>query len=220
MSLFGLPFFGKNKERETIELLKQDMALIYESSCMLVELFKAFNLGDEGKVSDKASVIDDLEKQVDGLRRRIEESIYSGAFLPMGRSRVFDFAEKIDDIADSVQDTAHMFGFIANDLRIPGVDGLLGELLEVTRECVLKLREAVDSIGVSDDLKSLIIEVEDIEHKADLIEENIFRVLYEGEHSTKPLILYSKLIEFVGMISNNCETASDTLSMIDLILKP
>lgn len=221
MGVFNfIPFLGRNEEKRTIELLKEDMNLVYEIVCELNSLFAAFKDGDESVVVEKRDSIDSVEHQVDGLRRQIEESLYSGAFMPISRGRILDFAEKIDDIADVTQDTAHMTSFITKDLRVPEVDGMLGEHINKTCECVMHLKDAVNEIDDGRKIRDLIKKVEDAEHEVDLIERRIFHSLYNAVQETKPLLLYSKLIEFAGEISNTAEDASDMLSLLLLMHKP
>jgi len=218
MGMFDmLPFIGKSKERETIQLLHEQLALVFESACELERLFADFQVGSEAGVKARADSIDRLEKRTDVLRRQIEESLYSGAFLPMSRSRILDFSEKADDVADAIQDAAHMSKFIPKSRRIPQVDEALRDHLKETVDCVRHLKEAVDAIDDEAKIKALILAVEKEEHDVDLIEERIFKLLYEDEHPVNPLLLYSKLIEFAGEISNKAEEASDALSLVVLM---
>ena len=45
-------------------------------------------MGDDAQVSEKMEYIDRQEHEADELRRQIEESLYSGAFLPLSRGRI------------------------------------------------------------------------------------------------------------------------------------
>lgn len=221
MGIFDLlPLVGRNKERDTIIFLQEETALVYESVCELGFLFDGFHIGDEKIVVEKRDVINGLEKKSDEVRRQIEESLYQGAFLPMSRSRILDLAEKTDEVADLVQDSSHLIGHISGDVRVSELDDLVKEQISETVECVKHLKEAVDAIDEEAKVKELIKKVEVEEHHVDLIEDKLFKKLYSQDYTPKSLILYGKLIEFIGKISNKAEDASDTLSLILLMHNP
>ncbi|MFH1789204.1 MAG: TIGR00153 family protein [Candidatus Altiarchaeota archaeon] len=221
MGLFDLlPLVGRNKERETIGFLQEETCLVYESVRELGLLFYGFHERDDKIVSEKRDSINALEKKSDGLRRQIEESLYQGAFLPMSRSRILDLAEKTDEVANLVQDAAHLTQHMSGDIRVPELDELLKEQVKETLDCVKHLKEAVEQIDDDEKVRQLIKKVEVEEHHVDLIENKLFKKLYEEDYKPKTLILYGKLIEFVGKISNKAEDASDTLSLILLMHNP
>ena len=221
MSVFDfLPFSGRNREQDTIALLKKQVSQVYASVEELVVLMTAYIAGDDVLCGEKRKSIDVLERECDDVRRLIEETLYSGAFLPLSRSRILDFAEKVDDIADAVQDTAHITKYLTGELRLSDVDSILSDLVGKTKECVKHLHDAVYSFDDEEKVKQLISQVDREEHEVDQIEEKVFNMLYIQDHPFKSLHLYSKLLDFAGGISNRAEDASDTLSLIVLMHKP
>lgn len=215
-----LPFFGRKKERETISLIKEQIGVVYDAVSQLGGVFSAIETGDESSLAEKRRIIDDLEHHADGIRREIEENLYSGAFLPMSRSEILGFAEQVDEIADVAQDVSHLTFFL-DDVKIDDdLLKLLKEHTEVTLECVRCLKNAIECIDKSEGVKESINRCREGEHNADKIERSAFQLLYKSGHEAKDLILLSKLIELMGQISNYAEDASDTLSLILLMHRP
>lgn len=215
-----LPFFGRKKERETISLIKEQIGVVYDTVSQLGGVFSAIETGDESSLAEKRKIIDDLEHHADGIRREIEENLYSGAFLPMSRSEILGFAEQVDEIADVAQDVSHLTFFL-DDVKIDDdLLKLLKEHTEVTLECVRCLKNAIECIDKSEGVKESINRCREGEHNADKIERSAFQLLYKSGHEAKDLILLSKLIELMGQISNYAEDASDTLSLILLMHRP
>jgi len=218
-SIFSnFPLLGSGKEKKTLVRIAEHVKVSLEAVEGLDSVLVEFSKGS-GKVEDRVRYVDGLEKAGDVLRREIEEDLYSGAFLPISRSRVLDFAENVDKISDAAEDASKLLSFLKKDEVPEELMVLLRSGVAKGAESVKLLKEGIEAIEDLDKVRFLIKEVRRREHESDEITHNAFAVLYGHDHSDRVLFLLAKLIELIGNISDVAEDASDSLSLIVLMHK-
>lgn len=218
ISVFSdLPIFGEGKEKKTLERISEHVRITLETVSELECMLSDFSEGLD--VYGRQKRIDGLEKAADMLRREIEEDLYSGAFLPLSRSRILDFAENVDKIADAAEDSSKILLYFKREEFPEELLPFLKEAVCKAIESIKLLKEATDNIEDLERVRTLIREIRLVEHESDEIAEKAYNVLYRADHSGKVLILLSKLIECVSRLSDTTEDASDSLSLIVLMHK-
>jgi len=217
LNIFNL--LGRGREQKTLNLLDEEMKTVHQTVIELKGVLEDLRNLDVKGLEERRQRISTLEHKSDGIKRRVEEEIYRGAFLPMSRSRILNFAEEVDEIANVTQDVSNMTVFFEEPINQELYD-VLSKHLEVTIECVESLMEGFKCLDNHAGIKKCIIKVEEKEHEADLLEYSAFKLMYKKLDGAKQLLTTSKLIEFIGRISNKAEDASDTLSLIVLMHKP
>jgi predicted phosphate transport protein (TIGR00153 family) len=205
MKIFDkIPFMVESREEKTLMKIKEHL----ETTCHVVReldsVFEALEIGDYELLKEKQKSVASLETNADKLRRDIEEDLYSGAFLPISRSRILDFVEKADEIADTAEDASNLLTFLE---RRESLDS------------VKLLAESIDSIEDLEKIREIVKKIRAKEHESDETGRKAYKYLYKKERSAKSLQLLSKLIEFINDISNKAEDASDSLSLIVLMHK-
>jgi predicted phosphate transport protein (TIGR00153 family) len=221
MNLLDLiPFFGRSKEEDTVSLIKEHMNLVYGAVESTRDAIEALVRKDYLLFKGKASSVNSLEDRADSVTRRIEENLYSGAFLAVSRSRILDFAEEVDNIADSAKDAVNIGDIIMTMDIDESFHTLLQRHMEATLECVAYLKKCVESMNNPDEIPRLIEKVREQEHKVDTIAAELFRLIRDQKYDTKNFIIMSKMFEFMDDISDSAEDASDDLKLIMLINRP
>jgi predicted phosphate transport protein (TIGR00153 family) len=221
MGLFDLiPFLGGSREADTIGLIQEQMLLVHASVESTRDAVEALARGDKKLFEEKRDVVNALEDRIDGITRKIEENLYSGAFLAVSRSRILDFAEEVDDIADAAKDVVNIGDVMAYMQVGEDFHALLHEHMEATLECVGYLGKCVENINNPKRLLEYIPKVREQEHRVDTIASQLFRFIRSPTYDAKNFILISKMIEFMDTISDRSEDASDTLKLITLMHKP
>lgn len=221
MSLFDLlSFVGRSREADTLDLIQEQVALVYSSVESTRDAVGALAGGDRRLFGEKRDVVNALEDRIDGITRKIEENLYSGAFLAVSRSRILDFSEEVDDIADATKDVVNIGDImgsmpIGDKLRV-----LLSKHMDATLECVGYLKKCVENIDKPEKMVEFIMRVREQEHKVDTIASELFHFIRNPEYDAKSFILISKMIEYMDTISDRSEDASDTLKLITLMHKP
>jgi predicted phosphate transport protein (TIGR00153 family) len=219
VSIFSsFPLFGSGKEKKTLIRIADHVKVSLEAVEGLDSALLEFSKGGS-RFEERVRYVDGLEKAGDVLRREIEEDLYSGAFLPISRSRVLDFAENVDKISDAAEDASKLLSFLKKDEVSEDLLVLLRAGVAKAADSVRLLKEAVESIEDLDKVRSLIKEVRRREHESDEIAHNSFAVLYGHDHGERVLFLLAKLIDSISSISDVSEDASDSLSLIVLMHK-
>jgi len=218
--LSELHVLGESREKKTLEKIKQHTALAYETVKELYDAVEAFEGCNNDCFREKQKRVDLLEKKADRLRREIEEDLYSGAFLPISRSRILDFAENIDKVSDTAEDASKMLFFLRRDEVSNELLTLLKEGIGKALDSVNLLKESIDQLENLDVMRSIIKRIRAKEHESDEVTYKAYELIYgEDEKSPKVLHLLTKLVEFVSDISDKAEDASDSLSLIVLMHK-
>jgi len=216
MSFGIIPFLGRSKERETIELLKGHVDIVCKSVDELSGIFSDLEKGDYTDLEEKRNRVSNLEADADRKRREIEESLYKGAFLPMSRSQIFNFAENVDRIAGIAEDLAKGSVFLEGKNVPRELLSLLQEQLGKTIRCVDLLKECMENIDDTENLRKLIADIRMKEHELDDYSDRSLHALYDCECDAKTLLILSQLIRLLSNIPNQAEDASDVLSLIML----
>jgi len=116
MRIFGeIPFLGETREKKTLMKIKKHLETTYRVIKELDNAFEALEKEDYELLKEKQKNVASLEREADELRREIEEDLYSGAFLPISKSRILDFAEKVDETADAAEDASKLLTFLKGD---------------------------------------------------------------------------------------------------------
>jgi len=220
MSLFDrIPFLPKGGEVKTIELLKREASLVLECTRQLECAFTQLSGGNKDGLAECIKKINEAEHESDTVRRGIEAELYSGAFLPISRSRILDLAEAVNDIGDQAQDAAKIMEYIDGGKLGKELGGVLSQTMGKTVDCVSELESAIINIEDEALVAKHVDGVEKLEHEIDLLGHDAYKIIY-AKSDAKSTIVLTKLVEYVEAVSNRAEDASDVLSLIILIHKP
>jgi predicted phosphate transport protein (TIGR00153 family) len=215
-----IPLFGGSKEKDTIDLIQEQVSLVYTSVEHTRDAIEALAGGNRELFEEKRDTVNKLEDQIDGITRKIEESLYSGAFLAVSRSRLLDFAEDVDDVVDAAKDVVNIVDVMAGMKLEEGFHKMLKRHMDATVECVGFLKKCVENINDSEKISEYIMKVRHEEHIVDTIAAELFHSIRGPNYDAKNFVLLSKMLEFMNSISDRSEDASDTLKLITLMHKP
>ncbi|OYT39117.1 MAG: TIGR00153 family protein [Candidatus Altiarchaeales archaeon ex4484_43] len=219
MKLFNLiPALAGEREKETIQLIKEHADMTYRVVCEFKNAFNALEKKDYKTLKEKVDRVSSLESRADDLRREIEEKMYSGAFLPGSRRIILNFAERVDDVADAAQDAARILIFLEDREISKDMFDLLELELKDGLDTIDIVRESISDLRNVDEIRLAIGRVREKEHESDEIANKIYSILYRNvKHDPITVLLLSKLITYIGNISDKAEDATDALSLIILL---
>jgi hypothetical protein len=215
MPFFNLiPALTGGREKETLQLIKAHADMTYQVVLEFSEAYDAFRKGDRSIVEEKVKDVCRVESKADDLRRKIEENLYSGAFLPVSRSLVLNFAERVDEVADAAQDAARILVYL-KERKVPSdLLTLIQKEIAASLETAEALRRSVADFSKADEVKAKIDYIRAKEHECDEIEDLAYTRMYDSVTDPILALLLSKLIEYSGNISDRAEDATDTLSLM------
>jgi hypothetical protein len=201
--------YGKKEER-VIENIKKHLELL----CNACDSFhRAMDENDKNLVRE----VVDSEREGDSIRREIIANIYAGAFLPYLRPDLCRFAEIVDKVFDSLQETA--FNFLEVKLpehirdecvRIAFLNAKMCEMLLISFEAMLQ----------GEDLREKALAIRIYEKKIDDIKFTVIRDLrkipvddfWQGR-------ILSDFVSGLTSISDTMEDAGDHLQIISVSMK-
>lgn len=94
--------FGKD-EANVQKLFKEHVGKVHRSLEILQEVMKAY-LANDPELREKSYLLHKTEHEADVIRRRIQQAIAAGAFLPFYREDYISLADFIDKVANRAVD--------------------------------------------------------------------------------------------------------------------
>lgn len=217
-SFFGL--FGDSPFPYLSEMADK----VKECSDEVPVLFDAFFEGDYDEVLSIAERISHLEHEVDVVKTRIRDSMPKTRFLPVDRRDLLEVLATLDAVADCAEDVGKLFSLREMEPHKELIEPLKSLVRRVDRT-VTKAVEIVGSLEVLADVSftgkeatrvvKMIDELNRLEHKADLAQDELARVLFGMEDEIKPasLFVWNKIFNKVGDMANSAEKMGNRLRL-------
>lgn len=217
-SFFGI--FAKSP----FPLLKEMAHKVKECTDQVPLLFDAFFEGDYDQVRAIAENISHLEHEVDIAKTGIRDRMPKSIFMPVDRRDLLDVLAALDAVADCAEDVGILFTLREMEPH-PELIEPLKKLVRRVNKTVEKAVEIVDALDVladvsftgpeADRVVKMIDELNRLEHKADLVQDDLARTLFAIEDSIKPgsLLLWNKIFNKVGDMANSAEKMGNRLRL-------
>ena len=217
-SFFGL--FGESPFLYLREMAHQ----VKECADEVPLLFEAFFDGDYDKVLAKAERISHLEHEVDVLKTRIRDNMPKTRFMPVDRRDLLEVLANLDAVADAAEDVGKLFMMRKMEPHEQLVEPLKSLVRRVERTVaqavdVVESLEVLADVGFSgreaDRVMEKLDELNRLEHKADLVQDELARQLFAIEDDIKPgsLIVWNKIFNEVGDMANSAERMGNRLRL-------
>ncbi|AEH24425.1 TIGR00153 family protein [Pyrococcus yayanosii] len=209
-----MPILG-GKEDEVFEKIEEHVEVVGETLGALKELIRAYLDGDVESAEKLVKAVEGKESQADELRREVELMLYGGAFIPANRGDYARLSELIDNVADAAESAAHVLIFakpdVPADLKME-----IWELVEESLKTFDYLKEAVLSLNRDvDDALRLSKKTEEQEEKADKVEYDLLRKIFESSTlSTYAKLIWNQVITKIGDVADRAEDASDQVMLM------
>lgn len=211
-----MPLFG-GKENDVFKAIDSHMAVVDETLKAFRALVEAYLEGDMERAEAFEREVNELETKADKLRRSIEMMLYEGAFLPVNRGDYVRLSELIDQVADAAESAAHTI--ILAKPKVPKeLKEKFIELVDVSIETYKKLVEAVKTLNTDvDRAMELAKAVEDAEEKADDVEYNLKKEVFESDTiTTYAKLVWNQILTKIGDIADRAEDASDQVLLMSV----
>ncbi len=220
MALNILPFFGRDKEKETVKWFLKHAETIQSMAKPLSEILDAaFKKKDFELVIEKFKEINTLEKEADKARRTTAALLYEGAFLPTMRSRLYGLSGRMDDIADAIKNVCNMLHYLKGKKVPPG-----------TVEILLKLGDnAVKAAGLTKlilqalfdnkpEFTTLSNQIKDLEEKSDLYQREMFdRIFFDRNMNPVTVQIVGWVGHSLSEVCDNAKHSVDTMTLLKIM---
>jgi predicted phosphate transport protein (TIGR00153 family) len=202
------------KEKKAMEQIICHMDLVAECATQLAIAYKSYLEKPEEEFIIEAKRTREIETQADEARRKVELTIYSGAFMPLHREDYLNLAETIDMVADQSVSVVNILQLTG--IKIPkSVEDRIRDMIEESIQCVDTLKKCVSAcISKRKKAAALARRVEELEEDIDEKEFNLRSDLYGMKIDGYDKILLNDLVEKIGDISDIAEDASDLIVIL------
>ena len=220
MALRILPLFGRNKEKETVQLFLEHVDIVKKMSDPLKEAVKlTFEEKKFKLVSKKAEEIKALEKKADAVRKKTAVLLYEGAFLPVVRSRLYDLSGRIDNVCDKINNVANTLHYLKDKKVSSNVTNIISKLADNASRSAELIQPALKALfDNKPEFQSLNDKISHLEQKSDIYQREMFdKILFDKKMN--PVTIH--IIGWVGhTLSEVCDEAkhvSDTMSLLKIM---
>jgi hypothetical protein len=210
--------FGQGREREVRTLILQHLDKVGECVARTREVLDDYLAGRLDAAKSGAISVDHTETDADNLRRSVNDLLYRGAFLPIFRSDIHGFVERLDMVADAAETTCDFLlgqrPEFQDDLGEP-----LRQIAARTQEAFAALHTAVTTFFASGDeqvLRDRLRIVGVTESEIDDIEWKLTRQIFTSDLPLAHQIHLKQFLETFTEISDQIEDTGDRLEIIHI----
>lgn len=219
MKLGILPMIGRATEKETLNLFIEHVSIIDDMRLPLKELLNAALNKKDSLVKKKIAEISELESKADSVRRKTAGRLYSGAFLPVMRSPLYQLSLKIDDVANTIQDAANLFKHLKGRSMPKKAVPFFKELVEISDKATVLLKKTLlDLFDNQKEFENNVQRIRETEKSGDEIQSKLFDVLYsEKNMKSLTLQLLIKIGHTLANISDEIEDVGDLMVLLKIL---
>lgn len=198
------------KKNDYFELITKQSAYCVEASNLLEEILCKFNAES---VSAYRSQMHEIEHNADGVQHDILRKLSTEFITPIDQEDILRLVQIIDDITDALDE-------VILDVYMYHIDEIpenTAELSQVVNRCVKALYEAAGELKnfkKPENLRSLLIKVNDIEIEADHIYTEAIYKLFGSAADQKTLLGAKAVYEGLENCCDLCEQAADVIEQV------
>ncbi|HII15246.1 MAG TPA: DUF47 family protein [Nanoarchaeota archaeon] len=214
-----LPIFGRDMEKETVELFKAMINEILSVRQPFTEVGKALKKGDFKKIKQHAAVINEKEHNCDKIRRHISQNMYSGAFMPVMRTRLYDLTDGIDDVIDRVQDVADRIIYLEHKKVPAKVADLYIKMIDEGCVAITELSVIInDLFSGSPELMHEVKKANMAEHNLDMLKKDVLDiVLFDKKIDAVSVWLLFNVAKLLSEVGDAVEGCCDDVAILRLL---
>ncbi len=210
--------FGQGREKEVRTLLLQHLDKVGECVARTREVLEDYLAGRLDEAKAGAINVDHVETDADEMRRSVSDLLYRGAFLPIFRSDIHDFVERMDMVADAAETTCDFLLGQRPEIPAQCVEPLQ-QILQHTQDAYKALHEAVTNFFSAADervIRERLTMVGVTESTIDDIEWKLTRQVFTSDLSLAGKIHLNQFIETLTEISDQIEDTGDRLEILHI----
>ena len=161
-----------------------------------------------------------LENEADAIKRRIRGHLPKGIRMPVHKFQLFMYLREQDSVLDAVEDTLDWLSF-KPECSLPDelqkdffllVDAVMDPIEELNRMVSeARIYFKTYSEKQRDLVKSIIRNLRNQEHEADILEDKIKRKAFSMQIEPSMLFYTVRLAEIIGTIADHAENSGDMM---------
>lgn len=213
--------FGQGREKEVRTVILQHLDKVGECVARTSEVLDDYLEGRMDAAKAGAINVDHLETDADQMRRAVNDLLYRGAFLPIFRSDIHDFVERLDMIADAAETTCDFLLGQRPEINAEAAEPLR-QIMRQTLESYAAFHEAVTNFFTAANervIRERLTVVGVTESTIDDIEWKLTRQIFTSDLPLATKIHLNQFLETLTEISDQTEDTGDRLDILLIGLK-
>lgn len=213
LTRFWTPPFFMGNEENIQKQLSELMSMIIESANYLDISVKHFVRNDP-ELEKSIEKVDELETQIDNMRRGIEKEIYSNRSMSFNKEEKIELLESLDDIADHAELATQIM--LTKKIDIPkDIAKDLMDLSSTTKRSIVSLRHAVFELYTDfrkvNEYDRL---AEEERNKARKIYVRILKKLFSSDMDIKDILILKSISYKISRTADMAEIAGDKVNFM------
>jgi|TARA_B110000116_G_scaffold166325_1_gene143784 predicted phosphate transport protein (TIGR00153 family) len=191
----------------------------------LVPFFEAVSGSDWADAEKRYRAVSDLEGDADELKKKVRLNLPRSLFLPVSRNHLLEIVQVQDRIANGAKDIAGLM--LGRKMRFPEeVKPALTEFVKASLDAVSLARKVIAQLndlvttGFSgreiELVEKMLEELDDAEHKSDVLQVKLRRALFDHEADLNPVsvIFLYRVIDQIGDIADDAQTVGNRMMYV------
>ena len=201
--------FGKSKETNYFEILYKMAECSHRAAVQLDEMLHNFT-----DVAKKADMIHNTEHEADSLLHDLVRILNTAFITPIDREDLIAIGNSIDSITDSIEDVANLFDMFSIE-KVESPAYAMSELAKLITKSLVDAVKEFEQFRNSKKLNNLIIEVNRLEEKGDVLHRSTMKALFKNEDkSGLDIVKWKDVYDNMERIYDMCEDVADALEGI------
>ncbi len=157
-----------------------------------------------------------VESKADDIRHEIETVMYAKALIPESRGDILGLLEAVDQIPNLFELVLYMIQ--TQKLKIPSFLILdVKELVRVSLECCQLVTKQVEALfRKSEDIRSLVLTIDNNESHCDHIERRIIMKIFESDLEPFQKLQLKEMVIQLGEISDQADRVSRRVYIVSV----
>lgn len=208
-----------------VKPLQKHIKKVHECVKQLQPFFEAVIKKDYKKAATVHKKIDELEVEADDLKHELRIHLPNSLFMPMPRERILDIVTTQDQIANKTKRVTRMIS--GRKMELP--DEIAELMMAYVECCIAASHQAKCVVNELDELvevgfrgrevssvKKMIDDLDEVEHKADKLEQQINNTLFAMEKSMDPIdvMFIYRMIQEVGEVADIAQRVGARLELL------
>ena len=205
------------KELEIVNLVREHLEKVSTTLVSLKNLLEAYLSQQFDRIAELAEEVREFEHEADVVRRKVENIMYSGAFLPNFRGDLLGIIEAADKVANKAEYVADLL-----EIERPYIPDSLNEeikaLLDRSIETYDALKQAIEYLFIDLNRVMEFVDATEVkEHQVDGIERDLLRKIFSLQDISHGQKMHLKdLIRSLADIADRAEDCSDRVQIVSL----
>ncbi|MBE6542401.1 MAG: DUF47 family protein [Ruminococcaceae bacterium] len=195
------------RANDYFELLSKQVKFCTQAADKLEAILNTYSLET---ISDQQRIMHEIEQNADNLHHEILAKLSREFITPIDQEDILRLVQIVDDVTDALDE-------VVIDLYTYNVKHLSDDILAlvgIVKECVTALDSAVSNLKNfknPDVLRPLLVEVNNIESKADVLYIEAIHRLFISDINVKEIIGIKEIFDSLENCCDLCEHAADVI---------